>query len=128
MWNELRYGLAAALMALSLLVLCTGVLGVFRFRDTLQRMHAAGVNDTLGLFLAAASLILAEGWSAVSLKLALALLFLWIASPLSTHLIARLEFHARETGKADSAPPRGKTASQSAQAKAKTRRRKEAKR
>lgn len=106
MWNEIRFGLAAVLMILALGTLCTGVMGIFRFRDTLQRMHAAAVNDTLGLFLAVCALILAEGISFVSLKYALILVFLWIASPMSSHLIARMAANSRkgtakakETGK-----------------------------
>ena len=95
MWTEIRYALAAALMLLGLLALCTGVLGVFRFRDSLQRMHAAAVNDTLGVLLTLSSLILAEGWRAVSLKYVLVLVFLWIASPVSGHLIARMEARSR---------------------------------
>ncbi len=95
MWNEIRYGAAAALMLLALFTLCTGVLGVFRFRDTLQRMHAAALNDTLGAFLALLSLMLAQGADFVSLKFALVLLFLWVSSPVSSHLIAQLESRLR---------------------------------
>lgn len=95
MWNELRFGLALALMAASMLTLISGVAGVFRFHDALQRMHAAAVNDTLGLFLAVCSLIVAEGFRFVSLKLALVLIFLWIASPVSSHMIAQLEDRRR---------------------------------
>ncbi len=91
MWTEARYALASALMIGSLFTLLTGVLGTYRFRDSLQKMHAAGVNDTLGFFLAACSLILAEGFSFTSLKFILVVVFLWIASPVSTHLLARLE-------------------------------------
>ena len=92
---EIRYGVAALLMILSLFTVCTGVLGIFRFRDTLQRMHAAAVNDTLGLLLALCSLAVAEGFTFTSLKFALVLIFLWIASPVSSHLIARLEASSR---------------------------------
>ena len=99
MWNEFRFGLASVLLLLSLITLCTGVAGVFRFRDTLQRMHAAAVNDTLGLFLAMCSLILAEGADFISLKFILVLIFLWIASPISSHLIPQLEVRSRKAEK-----------------------------
>lgn len=94
MWNEFRFALASLLMATALLTLFSGVLGVFRFQDSLQRIHAASVNDSLGLFLAMSSLALAEGWSFTSLKFFLVLVLLWIASPVSSHLIARLEVHS----------------------------------
>lgn len=95
MWIEIRYALASFLMICSLFTLFTGVLGTFRFHDPLQKLHAAGLNDILGLLLAVVSLILAEGWSFTSLKILCVLLFLWLASPVSTHLIAQLEYHNR---------------------------------
>jgi len=96
MLSEIRYGLAAVLLAAGVLSLVTGVLGVYRFRDTMQRMHAAAVNDTLGLFLCAASVILAEGISFTSVKILLVVVFLWIASPMSSHLIAQMEVNRRK--------------------------------
>lgn len=98
MWTEARYALASALMICSLFTLFTGVLGTYRFRDSLQKMHAAGVNDTLGFFLAVSSLILAEGFSFTSFKFILVMIFLWISSPVSTHLLAQLEL-ARRTAR-----------------------------
>ena len=95
MWTEIRFGAAAVLLILGLFVLCSGVLGVFRFRDTLQRMHAAAVNDTLGAGCVLLSLILAEGSRAVSLKFLLVLVILGISSPLSSHLLAGMEIRRR---------------------------------
>ncbi len=89
--NEIRFILSAVLMAASLVTLCTGVLGAWRFRHSLNRLHAASVNDTLGLLLALCSLITAAGLTITSLKYLMILVLLWIASPLSSHLIARLE-------------------------------------
>ena len=99
MWNEIRFGLAAALMLCALFVILSGMVGFFRFRNTLQRMHAAAVNDTLGLFLAIVSLILARGFSFAAVKYILVVLFLWTASPISTHLIAQLETRAHKNEK-----------------------------
>ena len=89
--DSVRFYLAAALMAAALFVFFTGVLGTWRFRYCLNRLHAAAVNDTLGLLLALASLIVAKGISFLSLKYVLVLVLLWIASPVSSHLIARME-------------------------------------
>ena len=97
MWIEyVRFGICAALMAAALVTLCTGVLGVFRWKYCLNRMHAAAVNDTLGILLAICSLIVAQGLDFVSLKFLLVVIFLWIASPVSSHLIARLEITTGE--------------------------------
>ena len=94
MMAQLRSILSVGLMIAALFVFLSGVLGVWRFRGALNRLHAAAVNDTLGLFLALASLMVAEGFSFVSLKMLLVLLLLWFSSPVSTHLIAQLEVHS----------------------------------
>lgn len=91
MLETVRFWVSAILMAGALLTLITGVLGVFRFKYCLNRMHAAAVNDTLGILLAVCSLIVAQGPDFVSLKFLLVVIFLWLASPVSSHLIARLE-------------------------------------
>ena len=46
----IRLILGLALLALGLFVCCVSVLGVFRFRYVLSRMHAASLADTMGLF------------------------------------------------------------------------------
>ena len=97
MWiDKLRFGVSAALMICALFTLITGVLGVYRFRYCLNRMHAAAVNDTLGILLAMASLIVAEGIDFTSAKFLLVVVFLWLTSPISSHLIARLAVTAEE--------------------------------
>ena len=47
----IRLIVGLVLLALGLFVCCVSVLGVFRFRYVLSRMHAASLADTMGLFL-----------------------------------------------------------------------------
>ena len=47
-WEIIRFGISAALTLAGLFVLVTGVVGVFRFRYALSRIHAAALLDTLG--------------------------------------------------------------------------------
>ncbi len=67
------------------------VIGLYHFKYVLNRMHAAAMGDTLGIGFAMVGLIILNGFSMVSLKLLLIVAFLWISSPTSSHLIARLE-------------------------------------
>lgn len=67
------------------------IIGVFRFRYVLNRMHAAAIGDTLGIGFALSGLIVISGLNFTSLKLLLVIVFLWFSSPVSSHLIARLE-------------------------------------
>ena len=96
MLEYLRFALSAALMACGLFVLMVGVVGVYRFRYVLNRMHAAAMNDTLGILFVLLSLIVAEGATFTSLKLVLVILMLWITSPVSSHLVCRLEITTNE--------------------------------
>ena len=70
--------------------------GVYKFKYVLNRMHAAAMGDTLGLGASLTGMILLSGWNITSVKLALILVFLWLASPVASHLIARLEVVTNE--------------------------------
>lgn len=72
------------------------MIGVFRFKYVLNRMHAAAMGDTLGIGFALLGLILMNGWNFTSAKFLLVIVFLWFASPVSSHLIARLEVTTNE--------------------------------
>lgn len=91
MLDWVRFVFGALMMGGGLFVLFTAVLGLFRFRFALNRIHAAALVDTLGILLMAGGLILCAGFSLVSLKLAIVIIFLWCTSPVSSHLLARLQ-------------------------------------
>ena len=90
MMEWLRFGICAALMAVGLAAMCVAVIGVFRFRYVLNRMHAAGMMDTLGMLACSLGLFAASGFNVTGFKLLLAVVVLWCTSPISSHLIARL--------------------------------------
>ncbi|MFT5871636.1 MAG: multicomponent Na+:H+ antiporter subunit G [Clostridium sp.] len=69
-----------------------GTIGIIRFPDVFTRAHSASKCDTLGAVLCLSSLIVLKGLSLVSLKIILILIFVWIASPTTTHLIAKAEY------------------------------------
>ncbi len=91
MLDWLRFGLTALMLALGLFVLAVGVVGQYRFRYVLNRMHAASMGDSLGLLMVIGGLCVScnDGW--MILKMLLIVLFLWVTSPTGSHLIARLE-------------------------------------
>ncbi len=96
MMEWIRFLLGAALMLSGLIVFCLSVLGVYRFTHVLSRMHAAAMGDTLGLLLMLSGLIVFSGFTFTSLKLMLIIVMLWLTSPVSSHLIARLEVRTDE--------------------------------
>jgi len=66
-----------------------GGIGLLRFPDFFSRLHAAGMTDTLCALMIIAGLILQSGFTLLSLKLALILLFLLFTSPTASHALAR---------------------------------------
>ncbi len=82
---------ALLFIAVGLIFSGISVLGLFRFRDALSRMHAAAIVDTLGVMGVVLGLLLLFGWGVVSVKLCLIWIFLWMTSPIASHLIAKME-------------------------------------
>lgn len=82
---------SAVCMVAGLVCVGLSVAGVFRFRFVLNRMHSAAMLDTLAIFLILASLMLAARSMEYLPKLLLLLVFLWIGSPIASHLVSRLE-------------------------------------
>lgn len=88
-WIQFLAG--SLLLLIGLLIFLIEMIGVFRFKYVLNRMHAAAMGDTLGIGCCLLGLIVMKGFSFTSLKLLLVIIFLWFSSPVSSHLIARLE-------------------------------------
>lgn len=86
-----RFAAAALCLGIGLLFMLLAVFGVNRFRRALNRMHAAALGDTLGILFVLLSLIIIRGFSMDSLKLLVVILFFWVASPVSGHMLSRLE-------------------------------------
>ncbi len=79
------------LITSGLIVACISVFGIYKYKFVLNRMHTAALIDTLVITLILAGLIVYNGFQASSLKILLIIVFLWCASPVSSHLIARFE-------------------------------------
>lgn len=91
MAHDIQTVAGLALLIFGLFVFFSAVLGLFRFRYVLNRMHAAAVGDALGIFCILAGLVLLHGWSLSAAKTLLILIFLWLTSPVASHLIAEME-------------------------------------
>lgn len=88
-WVRFAAGVGLLLIGMGIFIL--QIFGVFKFKYVLNRMHAAAMGDTLGIGVSLTGLILLSGFNVTSVKMALIIAFLWMASPVSSHLIARLE-------------------------------------
>ncbi len=70
-----------------------GGLGLLRLPDVYARMHAAGITDTMGAGLILAGLMVQGGFSLVTVKLILILVFLLYTSPTSTYALANAAYN-----------------------------------
>lgn len=89
----IRFTVAAVLIVLGLCSFGAAVLGAYRFGFVLNRMHAAGIGDTAGIFFVIASLAVARGLQMDTLKLVVLVFFLWFTSPVSTHFLGQVEYY-----------------------------------
>lgn len=92
----IRFLAGAALLLAGVVIFLIEMVGVYRFKYVLNRMHAAAMGDTLGIGFCLLGLIIMSGLNFTSLKLLLVIIFLWFSSPASSHLIARLEVTTNE--------------------------------
>lgn len=91
MIDVIRFIISAVLTLGGLFVLISGVVGLNRFKYALSRIHAAALFDTLGILLMLMGVMVAEGFTIATLKMLAAIIILWLTSPVSSHLIGRLE-------------------------------------
>ncbi|GAD52075.1 Na(+) H(+) antiporter subunit G [Halarchaeum acidiphilum MH1-52-1] len=87
--TDLRLAVVAALVVVGTFFLCVGALGLLRFPDVYNRMHATSKATTLG----AASLFLAGfvrfGPFGAGLTSLVGIAFLFVTAPTGAHLISR---------------------------------------
>ena len=113
--------LSGLCIAAGIVALITGSLGLVRLPDLFSRTHAVGMMDTAGVGFIILGLIIHEGFTLVSVKLALVGIFLFFTSPIATHAVAQVAYRAglkpvlekdRTVGRANAAPsaPRTKAA------------------
>ena len=66
-----------------------GAVGLLRLPDFYTRLHAMGKCDTLGVALLLGALALSEGFSFISAKILLIVVFVAVANPTATHALGR---------------------------------------
>ncbi len=66
--------------------------GVVRFPDFYSRIHPAGKCDTMGQAMVFIGLIIFEGFSLVSVKMLIIILFIFFVNPTATHALANAAY------------------------------------
>ena len=96
MTEWIRFWISAVLLAAGLFFYLAAVIGAYRFGFAMNRLHAAGIGDTVGIFCVIASLVVASGISFASCKLILLVFFMWFSSPVSTHFLGQVEYDSNK--------------------------------
>ena len=91
MLDTIRFIISLLLTLAGLFVLLSGVVGIFKFKYSLSRIHAGALFDTAGIVLMVLGVIVGQGFDLTSLKMLIIIGILWLTSPVSSHLIGRLE-------------------------------------
>ncbi len=93
-WLQLIIG--GGFIVIGLLTLCVAVFGVYRFHYVLNRMHSSAMGDSLGILFIIFGLMILSGFQFGTLKLALIIVFFWLAGPVSSHMIGQMEILTNE--------------------------------
>ena len=83
--------IAAICIIIGLFVFLCGTFGVFRLKYVLNKMHAAALGDTMGLFMVVLGLIILSSNVFIIAKFVLIILIFWLTSPIATHMLAKVE-------------------------------------
>ena len=102
------FALVAFFVLSSVFMIFCGILGVYKYKYVLNRMNAAALIDTLALLLMNIGLIIATIYRYAStgefnsstvltvFKIFLIVAVMWLTSPISGHLISKLEYVTNE--------------------------------
>lgn len=85
-------GLSWALLLAGAFFIVTGGVGLIRLPDVYTRMHAAGVTDTLGIAFYIAGMMIQGGFTLVTVKLLMILIFILFTGPTATYALANAAF------------------------------------
>jgi multicomponent Na+:H+ antiporter subunit G len=82
------------LAALGVVLILVAGVGILRMPDLLTRMHASSKAGTLGATLILASVAVRYAEAAISVRIILIILFLFLTAPVAAHMIARAGYRS----------------------------------
>ena len=96
MTEMIRFIIGTAFLLCGLVIFVIEIFGNYHFGYVLNRMQAASIGDSFGIVLCLIGMMFYFGWSLACLKLLFVEIFLWCSSPVSSHLVAKLEAETNE--------------------------------
>jgi len=92
----IRLIIASVFLVIAIFVFLSEVVGFFRFRYVLDRVHAAGLGDTLGIISVAIAAAVLWGEVNAVIKLILIVGFMMLTGPVLTHLLTNIEVRSHK--------------------------------
>lgn len=89
---EIQTIIAGIFLAIGCFFIVVASIGIVRFPDFYSRMHPAGKTDTLGQATVLIGLVIYEGFTLISVKLLIIILFIFVANPTATHALANAAY------------------------------------
>lgn len=90
--TEIQIAVTILFVTLGIFFIFMGSVGIVRLPDFYSRTHSISKSDTLGIILVIIGLIVYEGFTQSSIKLALVSLFVALSNPIGSHAIGRAAF------------------------------------
>lgn len=90
----IRNILVIALLLAGLFCFIASAIGAFRMKDFYSKLHAAGICGSSGLVFCGLGLMIYEGLNLTSVKLFLVFLFVFLTSPIGTHIITKVGYES----------------------------------
>ncbi|BEP28117.1 cation:proton antiporter [Helicovermis profundi] len=91
--------LSDILLIISMSFVLIGVFGVIRYETVLAKLLTSSVIDTAALIMLMIALIIKLGFSSMTFKLIIVLIFVLITNPVINHLIARNVYKKNKNNK-----------------------------
>lgn len=84
--------LAALFMLGGAVFFVASAIGMVRLPDFYTRLHASGNSETLGCMLSFIGLMIYEGLTLTSLKMAVVFTIVFVANPIGTHILSKAAY------------------------------------
>ena len=92
----LRLVIGSLFLVSGIVVFVIEIVGVFKMKYVLNRLHSAAMGDTMGLLLVMTGLCFYSGLNITTVKIILTVVLFWLASPVASHMTALLESYTNQ--------------------------------
>ena len=88
----IREIITIVLLLLGLFCFIASTIGAFRMKDFYSKLHTAGISGSSGLIFCGLGLMIYEGLNLTTIKLFLIFLFVFLTSPIGTHIMTKVGY------------------------------------